>query len=521
MRASRILFLGLLSAAIACPAPAPAPGWQHSEQPKPPASTWQLLTWRAAIGPRSFVTEHEGVFNGIRIAYRATVAETTVRDTTGRPAASVFTIAYTATGVADPGSRPVIFIFNGGPGAASGILHFGAFGPKRMAAFTSGARADVKTPLVENAYTVLDVADLVFIDPPETGFSRLLPGIPATTFRSVDGDSSAVAQVVALWLKATGRLASPKYVAGESYGTVRAIALARDLAQSKPKIELDGLILISQAITYNGPRNLGGRNTNPVAAINRLPEMAATAWYHGKIDNKRQTVWEAMDKARIFARTGYAEALLLGNRLDAAGRRCVAEQLASLTGIPATDYLAHKLRVQDFRGQLLRDEGLLLGRYDSRETQEAAAFDGKRDWETAMMGITANMNEYASRVLRVTGVGDYVTLVPDPGFGESWRYIEPPAPTLDVILTEQMRANPNLRLMVPLGIFDMTSSVGSTELIFSQLDISADRVKLRYYPGGHVFYSDLASLKAFTSDVRAFVGNQPMTTGAVNVSPAR
>jgi hypothetical protein len=113
------------------------------------------------------------------------------------------------------------------------------------------------------------------------------------------------------------------------------------------------------------------------------------------------------------------------------------------------------------------------------------------------------------------------TLVPDPGFGESWRYIEPPAPTLDVILTEQMQATPNLRLMVPLGIFDMTSSVGSTELMFSQLDISADRVKLRYYPGGHVFYSDLASLKAFTSDVRAFVEHQPMTTGAVNVSPAR
>jgi carboxypeptidase C (cathepsin A) len=465
------------------------------------------------------------MFNSRKVAYRATVGETIVNNAEGKPAASVFTIAYTANESTDASTRPVIFVFNGGPGAASNFLHFGAFGPKRMASFTSLALSDPKIPLVDNPYTVLDVADLVFIDPPETGFSRILPGAAATTFRSIDGDSSAVAQVIATWLKANGRLGSPKYIAGESYGTLRAVVLARDLHQATPKIDLDGLIMISQAIMYNGPRGFGERrNGNPVAAINRLPEMAAIAWYHGKIDNKNQTVWEAMDKARVFARTSYAEALLLGNRLDEPGRRRVAEQLAALTGIPALYYLAHKLRIQDFRGQLLRDEGKALGQFDGRETEPASkrVSDDKRDWQAAMAGITANMNAYAAGDLGVKGLGEYASIVSDPyGFEESWSYIKSPAPTLDVVLTEQMAANPKLQLMVPLGIFDTTSSMGSTELMFAQLDIPPERVHLTYYPGGHMVYSDLVGLKAFIADVRAFVTNQPMTARKVSVSPAQ
>lgn len=490
------------------------------------SQNWPAASLIADAGPRKFITDHKGVFNGQKLRYTATVAETIVKDASGQPGCSAFTIAYTAKKVKDPIERPVIFIFNGGPGSASNTLLFGAFGPKRMEPFTSAALADPSTPLVDNPYTVLDVADLVFIDPPETGFSQLLRGVPVTTFRSIDADSYAVSQIILRWLVDNGRLDSPKYLAGESYGTLRAVALARDLARATPKIQLDGLIMISQAITYNGPTSLGlRRGPNPLAAVNRLPEMAALAWYHGKIDNRGQTLDQAMQKAREFGRTGYIGALLLGNRLDGDSKRKIAEQLSMLIGVPGPYLQANNLRVQDFRGELLRGDGKALGQFDGRETEPAAARvpDASRDWDAAMRGLTVNMDSYAARELGVKGLGGYVTLVPDPyGFEETWKYIETPGTMLDVVLAEQMKANPRLRLLVPLGVFDTTSSVGSTESMFSQLDIPPERAILTYYPGGHMVYSDLPGLKAFLVDVRAFVSSVAITSAALSgVAPGR
>ena len=374
--------------------------FSQTEQTPP---VFPALTLAAECGPRAFTTEHRGVFNGKVVDYRVTVAETIVKSPAGMPAASMFSFAYTASGIKDPSSRPVIFIFNGGPGAASDALHFGAFGPKRMATLTSAALADLKTPLEENPYTVLDTADLVFIDPPDTGFSHVLPGSPTGIFHSIDGDSYAVGQLILRWLSDNGRLNSPKYIAGESYGTLRAVALARDLARATPKVELDGLIMISQAITYNGPASLAAfrRSSDPLTAIARLPDVAALAWYHGKIDNKKQTVKEAVEKARVFARTEYAEALLLGNRLDAAGRQRISTRLAALTGLSAEYYLSHNLRVQDVRKSLLRDQGKFLAQFDGRETEPATQNipDEKRDWTAAFAGLTENMNAYAANNL--------------------------------------------------------------------------------------------------------------------------
>jgi carboxypeptidase C (cathepsin A) len=488
-------------------------------------STWPAPALTAEAGPRKFVTRHKGIFNGRKLAYRASVVETIVKNPAGIPAASMFTFAYTAEHVQDPQSRPVIFVFNGGPGGASNSLHFGAFGPKRMASFTGAAQADPKTPLIDNPYTVLDVADLVFIDPPDTGFSRMLAGVPPGLFHSVDGDSYVIAELIAAWLKDNDRLGSPKFLAGESYGTLRAVALARDLAAAKPGIALDGLVLISQAITYSGTYgNAWRRGANPVAAINRIPDMAALAWYYGKIDNKGQTLKEAVEKARVFARTEYAPALLAGNRLDPDGRQHIAQRLAELTSIPAPYYLSHNLRVDDYRKELLRDEGKVLTQFDGRETEPAASSvpDEQRDWNAAFLGLTENMNTYASKVLKVKGLGSYFTLVADPyAYDDHWKYIEPPAPLLNAVLAEQMHANPKLRLLVTQGIFDATSSMGSTELTLAQLDVPRERIVLAYYPGGHMLYSDLSGLMQFTADIRAFVTNQPVRSEQFpDVSPA-
>jgi len=494
--------------------------------PGPPSpSDWPPLSEWASDGPRRFETLHKGVFGGRKLKYRATVAETILKDPSGKPAASAFTTAFTATDAGSPAFRPVIFIYNGGPGGASSTLMLGAFGPKRMTSFTSAALADPTVPLVDNPFTVLDTADLVFIDPPDTGFSRRLDGVPPRLFMSINGDSFAVGQLIIHWLTANGRLASPIYLAGESYGTLRCVALARDFAQSKVKVDLRGLILISQAITYNGPASIASaRPMDPFRAVTRLPDIAAVAWYHGKIDNRHQTVEEAVDKAVQFADTQYATALLEGNQLDEARRRKVAERLEELTGIPAQYYVTHNLRIRDYRHELLKSEGKALAQFDGRETEPLAGLpeDADRDWDAAVAGIDSIMARYAENDLGVKGLGRYVSVVHDPyGYEEGWTYVVPPAPTLDVVLTDLMNRDPNLRLLIPQGIFDTTSSMGSTRAMFQQLEIPGGRVILTYYAGGHMVYSDLDALKKFMDDVRVFVrGGRPASTFP-HVVPAR
>jgi carboxypeptidase C (cathepsin A) len=472
------------------------------------------LSNEAIDGPRRFVTIHKGVFGGKAVTYTATVAETIVMDPAGKPAASAFTTAFTVPPLKAAAPRPVIFIFTGGPGGGSALLMFGAFGPKRLTSLTSAAMADVNTPIADNSFTVLDVADLVFLDPPDTGFSRRQGDTFPRLFLSVDGDSFVMGQLIVHWLVANGRLGSSKFLAGESYGTLRAVALARDLGKATPKIDLDGLVLISQAITYNGPDSIAAeRSRDVIGAIARIPDVAAAAWYHGKIDNTNQTVEQAVTKAQAFARTQYAQALLLGNRLDDVQRKQVAQRLSELTGISTDYYLSHDLRIRDYRHELLRSEGKALAQFDGRETEAVADVpqDRDRDWDSAFAGVSRNMEVYAARDLGVKGLGNYVCVVHDPyGYEEGWTYVVAPKPMLDVVLTQDMKESPKLRLLVPSGIFDTTSSMGATTFMFSQLDIPAERVVLTYYAGGHMVYSDREGLEKFMNDVRVFVsGHNP------------
>lgn len=493
--------------------------------PGPPSPThWPVLTNQAVDGPRKFRKVHRGTFGGVRLKYRSTVAETIVKGPDGQPAASAFTLALTVD-AGSPEARPVLFIYNGGPGSSSSTLYFGALGPYRIEPFNDAAMADPAVRYVPNPLTILDAADLVFIDPPDTGFSRRLPGTPPRLFLSIDGDAFAVGQIIQHWLSANGRLGSPVYLVGESYGTLRNVALARDLAKSSVAVQLRGLVMISQAIRYNGPVELmQPRSPDPLRAIARLPDAAALAWYHGKIDNQHQTVGEAIEKARVFARTGYVSALLLGNRLSDVERRHVAEKLAGLSGIPAEYYLAHDLRVPNLRKELLKADGLALAQFDGRETERLAGLpeDKDRDWEKAFQGLDAAAMKVFEHEYGVQGLGRYASLVHDPyGYEEGWTYVVPPAPTLDVVLTNAMRNNPALRLLVPQGIFDTTSSMGSTVSMFRQLAIPADRVAMTYYAGGHMVYADPDSLKKFMSDLRVFVGGGMPDDSYPDVTPGR
>ncbi|WP_177204186.1 S10 family serine carboxypeptidase-like protein [Sphingobium sp. AP50] len=489
------------------------------------SSSWPALTFMADIGPRKFEARRQGTFGGKSIRYRAGLQEMLVKDRKGKPATSMFVHTFTVKGKASQSPRPVIFIFNGGPGAASNTLMFGALGPQRFTKFDMAAIADVNTPVVDNRDTVLDVADLVFIDAPETGFGRPLPGSDPLTFRSNDGDSFAFAQVILRWLTDHGNMTAPVYIAGESYGSLRSVMLSRDLAAATPHLRVAGLILISQAITYNGPPESSVRRLpDPLRAAYRLPDIAALGWYHGLIDNRSQTLSQAVEAAQHFELEEYAPALLAGNRLNDERRGQIAARLAGLTGIAAETWLAGGLRIDNPRQQMLADKGLALGQFDGRETEplNAAPKDADRDWEGALRGITIASERYAAQILGARGLPAFRSVVPNPyAFEDTWSYIRPPAPLLDIVLQEQMRVQPQMRLMVTQGVFDTTSSMGATDYLFSQIDVPADRITFARYGGGHMLYSDTAGRAAFANDIRAFVTGRPVASrGYPQVPPA-
>ena len=478
-------------------------------------SSWPAPALTATTGPRRYVSDQKGTFHGRMVRYTATLEETILTDRQGRPATSIFTTSFVARRSASDTPRPVMFVFNGGPGGASNTLMFGALGPKRMTSFSMAALSDPRTPVGDNADCPLDVADLVFIDPPETGYGRPLPGTDPKTFRSNDGDSFAVAQFILHWLAENHRGGSPIYIAGESYGSSRAVMLARDLGAATPKVNVTGLVLISQAINYNGPSTFGiKRLPDPMRAITRLQDTTALAWYYGLIDNQHQTLAQAVEAARQFERSDYATALIKGNRMSEGERNAIAGRLHDFTGLSADYFIKNDLRVQDVRKDLLASRGLALGQFDGRETEtlNGIVADEDRDWDKAVLGLTTAMENYVAQTFRATGLPKYRSIVADPyGFEESWQYIAAPHPGLDVVLNEQIAANPRLRVMVPQGVFDTTSSMGATEALFAQMPNAAGRVDIVYYPGGHMLYSDDDGRTAFTNDLRSFVTGGSLT----------
>ncbi len=508
----------VLATALLGGAPAVCQTTPPSEPPAPSASTWPRVTQMADTGPRHYSVSRRGSFGHHRIRYRAELSEFLVRDRTGRPAASVFVTSFIAKSAPDAAQhRPVVFLFNGGPGGASNTLMLGAVGPERLQRFDSAALADSATALIANEDTILDTADLAFIDAPETGFDRPLPDSDPETFRSVDGDSFAFAQVVLRWLAVQGRLSSPVYLAGESYGSIRAVMLTRDLAAAMPRVEVTGIVLISQALTYNGPQSSNIQHLpDPIRAINSLPDIAALSWYHGLIDNQSQTLEQAIRAAQMLALRDYAPALIAGNRLPDAERSRVAAHLAELTGLPAHVWIANDLRLDNVRRQLLASRNLALAQFDGRDTEPLAGVpeDENRDYQAAERGLTAATERFVSKTFHATGLPDYRTIILDPyGFEKTWVYVNPPAPGADVVLREQMTAHPQLRLLVTQGIFDTTTSMGGADYLLSQLGTPQSRVSMARYVGGHMLYSDDVGRRTFLGDLRTFVSGQPVAAG--------
>ncbi len=496
---SMTVAVGLLLTIIATPASATTAAELF---PPPPLAP---LVMSGVDGPHVFKTEHSGVFDGHRIRYQAAVAETVIEDRGAVPAADLYTISYIAKGGENPPARPVMFIFNGGPGASSVFLHFCSLGPKILRDCSPTGTANPHTPLIDNPESPLDVADLVFIDPTDTGWSHTLPGVSPAQFHSVDGDSDEVTALIVWWLRKHDRLSSPVYIYGESYGSMRAVAVVRDLARSSPKVAVSGLLLGGFAISFGR----GSGTPDPLWEALRLPTVASMAWYYGKIDNKHQTWAQAVQKATFFARTQYVGALMEGNQLDPATRERIIERLPALCGIPESYFRSHHtIQVGDFADVLLRDRGLVLNGDNGLWTHPA----GVKGSKTPYIAYSRNMARYASHDLRVHGLGSYQVVMPNfMRVFHEWNFRTTGAPSLEVTLAREMQADSNLRLMVVQGRYDTQTQVADTRYVLDQTDIPRARLAITYFDGGHMLEPEPAVMGA----IRAFIAHTTQHAGAV------
>jgi len=458
------------------------------------------------------ITKHSGVFNGVRVAYTATVEETIVPDAGGRPAARIVSTAYTADG-ADRATRPVLFICNGGPISPSHPLHMLALGPRRLAIPADLAADSSSFRVVDNTYTVLDVADLVFFDPASTGWSRTLEGVEPRVYYSVDADAQQMAAFVGQWLRQQGRRGAPVFLLGESYATIRVPETVRKLLRLTEPIVPAGIFLMGQAANQ---LEINTRPYNILSAVAGLPTIAATAWYHQAIDRKGRTVEQVMDEAWRWAGTEYLPALFKGSSLDSAARERIAHRLQEWSGIPSAYFLANDLRIvrTTYMRELFRARGLKLGWDDARyvgpvtgpepdAAPSQAAYTALLRHFRETLGVTRT-DEYRRRQFPVLGPDGR----PAPGAG-AWVYSPVGSPFDDfpytASVTEAFRRNPAFRVLVGSGIYDMKTTVGAADYLVAQSGWPRERVRSGYYEGGHMAYTNEAALARFAADVRLLI----------------
>lgn len=463
---------------------------------------------------KSFVTKHQGVFGGKSINYTTTAKETFLTNKEGDSIATFWSVAYTKSPMGDVGKRPVTFVFNGGPGSASMWLHLGFFGPKVVKVDSDAKQDDGAAPynLVTNEHGLLDVTDLVFIDPVGTGFSRLVGKGKPKDFYGLKEDVNSFAQFIRTWVTENERWFSPKYLAGESYGTTRAAFLGKALEGSGQNMALNGMILISQALDYAGSTSV---HHNITSYITYLPSMAATAWYHKKA-GKGKTLEDFVQECRTFTYETYTPALYKGNLLSDIEKEAIAEKLAYFTGLDKQYILQSNVRILmgRFQKKLLEDQGLAIGRLDGRFMGDEADKVSERPHlgDAASYKIsaayTASLNHYLASELKVKMNRPYIT----SGGGSNWRwrtvsdsqYWEPMPVNTAPYLGETMRRNPAMKVLVASGYYDLITPFFDAEYTFARNGIVTERVEMTYYEAGHMMYTHEPDLVKLSKDIRAF-----------------
>ena len=457
------------------------------------------------------VTHHTATIGGRAIAYTATAGTLTLRDDEGKPTASMFYVAYT-TG--DP-HRPVTFLYNGGPGSSTLWLHMGSLAPVRVLTDSPAPTHNAPYAVVNNDSSLLDKSDLVFLDAVGAGYSRPIGDTKLSAFWGTDQDIDAFARGIERYLTVNGRWNAPKFIFGESYGTTRSAGLSYRLQEDG--VQLNGVLLLSSILNY-GRRSPGFDQE----MINYLPSYAAIAAYHHRLASPPTDIPAFLREVREFARGPYANALAKGQDLSEADRRDIAVKLAGYIGLTPDYILAADLRVAPgrFRAELLRDQRVMLGRYDARFTGsnvDAASEDPEFDpSDTGITGaFVAAFHDYLTRDLGYTSDLSYRPTYCSAGV--QWDFThkarglgnggQPNQTDVALDLSQAMRENPHLLLYSLNGIYDLATPFFGTEYDLGHMQLDpAERgnVRFAYYPSGHMVYLNPDALKSMKADLARF-----------------
>lgn len=456
--------------------------------------------------------------DGHTVHYQSLVETSYLHDGKGKPTARLVSFSYLKRGT-DRANRPVLFVFNGGPGSASIWLHLGLVGPKRVdmdGADQSGIHPPSVPPfrLVDNHESVLDTADIVLFDPPGTGYSRILPGVGSDTFYGVQQDAAATADFIEDWCRRHGRENSPKYLLGESYGTIRAAVVARILSGGPFATgHMDGVTL--NGVLLFGPSLEVGPQPDWLVAVELFPTLAASAWYHHLIDAHGQGLTDFVHAARAFAEGPYLQALYQGSYLSGAARQGILDQVAAFTGLPKSLISNHALQVsaQMFSSMALADQGRYLGFYDSRFSLADAGRGHDPVADDAAMGQYAPAyiiggDEYLHQGLKIE-TSEVYQGIDFRGVNARWDYSDENGSGQDHNyandLAMAMDRNPALRLFVGSGYYDMVTPMEAAWYSISHAGIPVDRVSFHYYESGHMTYIGLHNREKTSSDIRKFI----------------
>lgn len=439
-------------------------------------------------------TSHAIQLNGRTINYTATAGTLLLKKPDGKPSASMFFVAYTQDD-ADKATRPITFAFNGGPGSASIWLHMGAFGPKRVVLGPNGQQPPPPYRLVDNDDTIIDFTDVVFIDPVTTGYSRNAPGEDPKQFHGLEGDLSSVASFIEQYVGKFNRWSSPKFLAGESYGTTRAAGLSEVLLEKG--IYLNGITFISSVLNFE-TISLSPGNDLPYALY--IPSYATTAWYYKKLppDLQREPLEQVIQSARDFASSEYTLALMKGSQLSAVDRAKVVAQTARFTGLSKEYVENSNLRIAParFRKELLRSEGKTIGRYDSRLEGDDLDSAGDRpeydpSYASVQGAFTATFNSYVRDELKWDSDLTYEALTDKV---QPWSFEHEQNRYVDTAesLRQAINQTPSLKVLVAGAYYDLATPFFSAEYTFNHLGLSPalqNNVRFMYCDAGHMLYT--------------------------------
>jgi carboxypeptidase C (cathepsin A) len=482
--------------------------------------------------PKPSVTHATVTIDGKEIAYTVTAGKMPLATDDGQEKANVFYIAYTVDAKKNDDSndddakddakddsdkaapdkkRPVTFCFNGGPGSSSVWLHLGMLGPVRVKLDSDAGTLPPPHELIANPYSLLDVTDLVFIDPVSTGFSRPAKGENKNQFHGYEQDLRSVGQFIHDYTTKYARWGSPKFLLGESYGGIRAAGLAGEL-RDRYHLELNGLVLVSAVVDF---QTLSTSGNNDIAYSLFLPSFAATAWYHDALDDdlQDQSVEEVVAAAEEFATGPYLRALAAGDSLPENRRRRVVRRMAELTGL-SEDYVeAANLRVAmpQFGKELLRNRKRVVGRFDSRyvgiDSNTLGEYTEQDPSAEAVFGtFTSALNDYVRTTLKVDEPRVYEILT---GNVQPWDYSDFANRYVNAseALRTAMTQNPYLRVFAACGYYDLATPSYAMEYTRDHLGLDPDlreHFAMEFYEGGHMMYVHEPSLKKLRKDLVEF-----------------